>query len=70
MHENKIFFFCFLKEEINLKFFETFKFKFFLSGKFQRKPSILILNLYLTMQVYNPILCKIIGKCARAHKYF
>jgi len=45
MHENKTFFFVFLKEEINLKYL-----RFFLKKKleiFWRKPGILIPDLYL-----------------------
>jgi len=42
-----------LKREINLKFFEIF---FEILG---RKSGILIPDLYFTVKIYNPILCKI-----------
>jgi len=45
MHENKIFF-CFFKEEINLKYL---RFLFYFFEKFRRKPNILIPDLYLTV---------------------
>jgi hypothetical protein len=46
MHENKMFFFCLLKKEINLKILRFF---FNFLEIFWRKPGILIANLYLTM---------------------
>jgi len=47
MHENKIFF-VFLKEEFNLKFLRFFLNFQIILEMFQRKPGILILDLYLT----------------------
>jgi hypothetical protein len=50
MHENKIFFFCFFKKEINLKYFDFFfEFSKQIYEMFRRKPSILIPNLYHTV---------------------
>ena len=52
MHENNIYFLCFWNEVFFLIFFETL----------DKNQIILISSLYLTMQVYDLILDKIIEK--------